>query len=227
MRCTRCGYISFKALKKCENCGAVVGKADKARSLRKKSRNEEKPFTIFPQADDGFSYELPTPLSAETEAQEESYLTPPGQVVHPVFNAEGDFDLDLSGAFVTSASGAGNVEDSARKGPAASTHAFGFEIPSQIYNEEEELDEIDLGEIEVEGLGFEGLDAEFAVPQEDSAEDDRDTGVRVELNEPQGEPVAEEEPQETPSILDELDLDFDPDEDEEASTKGSDSKKTG
>lgn len=227
MRCTRCGYISFKALKKCESCGAGVAKAAKGRSLRKAQAGEEKPFTIFPKAEDTFSYDLPTPLSAEADEGEASYLTPPGQVIHPVFNAEGDFELDLSEAVSTASS---QVEESpAPRQPASATRAFGFEIPSQVYDGAEELDEIDLGEIEVEGLGFEGLDAEFSVPHDDAEddEDDGDAGLKMELSQPQGEPVAEEEPRETPSILDELDLDFDPDEDEEAPAKGSGSKKTG
>ena len=219
MRCTRCGYISFKAQKKCENCGAAAAKVKNSRSLRKQNEFEEKPFTIFPQGNEGLSY--PPPRSPEPDISDDnaSYMTPPGRVVHPVFNAEGDFELDLSDAVAA----ASEQEPDTAKDTGSATSAFGFEIPSEIYDGDEELDEIDLGEIEVEGLGFEGLDAEFSVPAEEAEQVRNKT--KLELTELHGEPV-EEPSDEAPSILDELDLDFDPDEDEEAPAKGSNSKKT-
>jgi len=217
MRCTRCGYISFKALKKCENCGSAVAKAAKGRSHRKPSLEEDRPFTIFPQ---GSAVVIPpVPLSPEPEAEDESYMTPPGQVVHPVFNSEGDFELDLSEALVEE-----NFEKQ-EEAAASTANAFGLELSSQVYDGAEDLDEIDLGEIEVEGLGFEGLDAEYAVPEEESGKHKQEADSSIDFTQYQEE-FSEKGSPASPSILDELDLDFDPDEDEEIPAKGMDGKKS-
>ena len=235
MQCPRCTYISFKALKKCENCGVILGKARKGRSQGVDNVGEAVVFSIAPAFVPG---QLPVDpfagQSEETSVDSSSFelantMATGFEVADPIFTDSGDFELDLSEA-VAEEDFQEEMEPDYEETPSGAldlTKPFEVEATSQLYNESEELDEIDLGQIEVEGLGFEDLDEEYSVQDDespmDTKSDESDGGdIKLDLKEPQGEPYADENGH-TRSILDELDLDFDPDEDG-TPARGSDPK---
>jgi hypothetical protein len=225
MQCPRCTYISFKSLKKCENCDVVFGKAKKGRPQGDNGVENVAVFSIAPAfapgqlpVDPFAGHSEETSVVADSSAELRDVMVAGFEVADPIFTESGDFELDLADAI--DAIGEERLQEEMELGdekiPSGAldlTRPFEVEATSQLYNESEELDEINLGEIEVEGLGFENLDEEYSVQDEevsmiaDSDESNSGGEIKLDLNEPQGEPYAEENGH-TRSILDELDLDF-------------------
>lgn len=149
MRCSRCGYIGFRAGAKCDNCNAKLKVAKTSSIFSKKDTSSGDNFSISPYTETGAA-------AAKIVAEEFSHNNGDksngnGNSTNPFINEEGEFDLDLSEVLKKDENLAPIIDPSEYMSSSTSEElSFGDTLPVEA----EELDEIDLGEIEVEGLGF-------------------------------------------------------------------------
>lgn len=143
MQCPECHYTTFKALKKCTNCdfdfkGYKTAYRDRAQTF---SIHEGAPMVVAAGATVDYDVE-----GAQTTSFEDRALLPEALHLTP----SGDFSLDLS--------------DVSLPVPVAATSPQEFSteetLPLEsLDNLDFDLDaDLDMGDLEVEGLGFEDID---------------------------------------------------------------------
>ena len=186
MKCSNCGFISFKSSSKCASCGTKLEKADSNSIL---ANQEPQAFSIFaapvPSIDiESIADEMkeiftaPDPLAAAKVAQEETPApnSPPASASGPNDEkateeaAPEDFDLDLSDMAPEEAAQTGEPDAREQASPAAPNADDHEDIPDAMA-----VDLSDEGEppdLEVEGLGFESSETELTSDDAHTAADD-------------------------------------------------------
>ncbi|KMP12652.1 hypothetical protein UR09_00670 [Candidatus Nitromaritima sp. SCGC AAA799-A02] len=181
MKCPSCEYINFKIVSKCSNCGYDYKKLKKD-PPRLHAREG---FTVFAGILD------PALVAEEPEIAVAAAEESPAVDLEPAVSVEesGDFDLDLSDAMDA-------FPEADQETPQAVAQeaepAADLMDDSALSADFDEVTDMDISDIEVEGLGFEGMDlgnaGEVAIETEESPEEE---AVLLDLGE-EPAPVAEE-----------------------------------
>lgn len=179
MRCLRCGYIGIRAGNKCESCHNKVSPSKNA-SFFGKNKNGDSSFTIYPGSTSevtglpgngqGIGLDGHPEVIAGLTSEGEPDSNGSGHTMH--LDEAGNFVLDLTEPSYDDSSEI-LVVDPAEYEKASSTfqEVIDFsELP--IIEPDEGLQEIDLGEIEVEGLGFDAQDDD---PEDSVTNNDNDS----------------------------------------------------
>ena len=189
MRCLRCGYIGIRAGSKCESCHNKVSPSKNA-SFFGKNQNGDISFTIYPGPESritglpgngqGIGLEGHPEVIVGLTSEGEPGSNGSGHAMH--LDEAGNFVLDLTESSYEDSSEI-PVVDPAEYERASSTfqEIIDFsELP--IIEPDEGLQEIDLGEIEVEGLGFDAPDDD---PEGSVTNNDHDSVDSPETEDPE------------------------------------------
>jgi hypothetical protein len=196
MRCSRCGYIGFKAGSKCDNCHAKLKVAKTTSIFGKKDDPSEVSFSINPHSEAGVA--AAKILAAEYDETNGSNSHSTGNGPSPFINEKGEFNLDLSEVLKKEKPQAPIIDPAEFMPPPVQEELnFSDTLPGEI----EELNEIDLGEIEVEGLGF-----DFDATDINEDEETEGTGLSID------EGIEEKPDSQETDLLEELVETTDPDE---------------
>ncbi len=193
MQCPRCGYIAFRSSKKCESCG-LDHKKNKSGSASSSS-SVVSPINLFVAAG-GSTASQPAQAYAEEKGSASAggtatLVEDPPRTSTSAANASASPSPDEDEEFTLDLSEAQEV--------LAGTSDSDLEIePVSVKESGENLEfdrngEVDLGEFEVEGLGFDSMD----VDSQEAVETDKPAHLEVvDLTQEADEPEMPQEPQE-------------------------------